>query len=140
MGKLRLAVLCFFIALGLGVSTRAADSLARVDAFSFGGVGVAGTPSAGELEFRGVLARSDALRVFQKLLESGNSEAKCYALVGIRKLAPKDFPALAAPFRDGTAKIKTISGCMIMEQPMGAVVAGIERGNYDSYLGRKLQP
>jgi hypothetical protein len=119
----------------------ALKNLARIDAFAFGGIGAAGTPSEGEIEFREILARPTAARDFLKLLDSGNRQAKCYALVAIRKLDPKSFPALAAPsLEDDRAKVKTISGCVIMELPIGSVVAGIAKGNYDLYLDRKLHP
>jgi len=108
--------------------------LARVEAFAFGGIGVAGTKSAGEIDFRAILAQPSALADFRKLLVEGNRQAKCYALVALHKLQPKEFPALAASFAKDKAPVRTIGGCMVADLPMNSVVAGISKGNYDLYL------
>lgn len=115
-------------------------SLRHAESFSFGGIGVAGTPSEGEVAFRELIARKYALKDFHKLLKSGDPEGQCYALVGIRKLQPKAFPNFAEKFRNDRTKVKTIGGCMISEQPMSSVVAGIAKGNYDAAVNRRLQP
>src|SRR5262249_39669481 len=72
-------------------------SLAEVEEFAFGGVGVAGIESQGERFFRAVMDSNDALATFQKILGSGTAAAKLYALCGIRLLSEKDFTAAAQP-------------------------------------------
>jgi hypothetical protein len=138
-----------FLALGLvaelGLVPRAAGAdpsrdFTQVESFAFGGIGVAGTTSPGEIAFREVLARSDADERFRQLLEVGNREAKCYALVALRNLESRQYPELAARFRKDQATVKTIAGCSPMELPMSAVVAAISGGNYDVYLSEKRRP
>ena len=84
--NLWLVVLCLVIA-GVARSAESSnaivDCLAKVDLFAFGGVGFAGVISSGEKDYR-LLLSSSAEADFEKLLASGNPQAKCYALVGIR--------------------------------------------------------
>ena len=64
-------------------------SLAEVEEFAFGGVGVAGIESQGERFFRAVMDSNDALATFQKILGRGTAAAKLYALCGIRLLSER---------------------------------------------------
>ena len=66
------------------------ERLANIDRFAFGGIGYAGLTSQGEKDYKLILARPSAMADFERLLSSGNSQAKSYALVGIRFLIPTD--------------------------------------------------
>ena len=79
----------FLLLLTWAVTTHAADplqTLSSIHDFAFGGIGVAGTTSEGEVAFRQIYNRPSATDDFLKLLNSGNSQAKCYALVALRSL------------------------------------------------------
>ena len=82
----------FLLLLTWAVTTHAADplqTLSSIHDFAFGGIGVAGTTSEGEVAFREIYNRPSATADFLKLLNSGNPQAKCYALVALRSLDPQ---------------------------------------------------
>ncbi len=128
-----LVILCLVIA-GIARSAESSDTivdrLAKVDLFAFGGVGFAGVISPGEKEYRAVLASPCAETDFEKLLASGNPQAKCYALVGIRQLDPEKFKALSASLRSSKEQVPTMRGCMMSHQAMSDLIERIGAGNY----------
>ena len=83
------------------------ERLAKVELFAFGGVGYAGVMSPGEKDYRAILARSSAMADLERLYSSGNLQAKCYALVGIRKLNPQRFKELAESLRSSKEQVGT---------------------------------
>lgn len=107
--------------------------LASVHDFAFGGIGVAGVTSEGELAFREVLKRRAAEADFTTLLDSGNAQARCYALVGLHVLNPKAYVIHARRFEHDNTAVCTIGGCIILTQPMASVVANITAGRYDRH-------
>ena len=109
-------------------------SLAEVEEFAFGGVGVAGIESQGERFFRAVMDSNDALATFQKILGSGTAAAKLYALCGIRLLSEKDFTGAAEPLLKSSETVTTIGGCMISKQRVADVARQISSGSYDVTL------
>jgi len=134
-----LAALTLSAQSGLGASSASAPAsafrtLARIDTFAFGGIGVAGTISPGEIAFREILAGPHAVGDFQSLLKKGGPPAQCYALVALHVLEPDAFKDAAAPFKTAAAPVKTIAGCSISTLPMRSIVANISKGNYDIYL------
>ena len=65
----------FLLLLTWAVTIRAADrlqTLSSIHDFAFGGIGVAGTTSEGEVAFREIYDRPSAKDDFLKLLISGN--------------------------------------------------------------------
>ena len=106
------------------------DRLAKVHLFAFGGVGYAGVTSSGEKDYRAMLARPSALADFERLYSSGNLQAKCYALVGIRKLNPQRFKELAQFSRSSKEQVGTMHGCVISAELLGAIIKQIESGMY----------
>jgi hypothetical protein len=118
-------------------SSDTAERLASIHAFAFGGVGVAGTTSEGELAFREILSRPDAEKDFLNLLVSGNAQGKCYALAGLHYLDPKEYETQAKRFKNDKTPVTTIAGCMILAQEMSSVVAHIDAGKYDVYIKEK---
>jgi hypothetical protein len=107
--------------------------LSDIDAFAFGGIGAAGIISPGEVAFRELLGKPDALAEFQRLLEKGNLPAKCYALVAIHALDPSGYAAAVTRFEKSNKPVKTIGGCIIGTEPMRSVVANISAGRFDLY-------
>ncbi|HEY6230605.1 MAG TPA: hypothetical protein VIW64_05030 [Pyrinomonadaceae bacterium] len=106
------------------------ERLAKVERFAFGPVGYAGVMSSGEKDYRAMLARSSAMADFERLFSSGNLQAKCYALVGIRKLSPQRFKDLAQSLRSSTEQVATMQGCIIFRVLLGDVIKQIDAGKH----------
>jgi len=106
------------------------DRLAKVHLFAFGGVGYDGVTSPGEKDYRAMLARPSALADFERLYSSGNLQAKCYALVGIRKSNPQRFKELTQSLRSSKEQVGTMHGCVVSAELLGAIIKQIESGMY----------
>jgi hypothetical protein len=106
------------------------DRLSKVERFAFGPTGYAGRTSAGEKDFRTVLARGSALADFEELFHKGNIQAKSYALVGILKLNPTRFEELVRPLRDSKKIVTTMKGCIVLHEPLAQILKQIEAGKY----------
>jgi len=127
----------FLLLLTWAVTTHAADplqTLSSIHDFAFGGIGVAGTTSEGEVAFREIYDRPSATDDFLKLLNSGNPQAKCYALVALRGLNPQVYSSKIEEYKKDKTTVTTIGGCMIAVFPMSSVATNIEAGYYDSYI------
>ena len=109
-------------------------SLAEVQEFAFGGVGVAGIESQGERFFREAMQRDDALSLLKNVLRNGTSAGKLYALCGIRLLAEKEFSAAAAPLLKSSETVTTIHGCALATEPVAMVARQISDGSFDLSL------
>lgn len=131
-----LAIALAGVAFFPGISGAAAEpkSLAEVQEFAFGGVGVAGTESQGERFFRGVIGEPNGLATFKKILGTGTPAAKLYALCGIRLLSEKDFAAAAEALLKSNETVTTIGGCAISKQPVAEVAHQISLGSFDISL------
>jgi len=108
--------------------------LIAVKLFAFGGIGIAGQTSQGELAFRAVLKSNNAVEQFRAVLSEGTDAAKLYALCGIRVLDRSAFETEAAALRRANPAVTTMSGCMIGHEKAGDVVQEIATGVYDLYL------
>lgn len=106
------------------------NHLAKVDVFAFGGIGFAGTISPGEKDYLLILSRPSAESDFETLLGVGNSQAKCYALAGLRQVNPERFKKLTAGLWLSQAEVSTMSGCLMRRQTISAVLKQIQAGNY----------
>lgn len=137
---MKYAAMFLVLSFVLAGTLHAADpvkKLAAVHDFAFGGVGFAGTTSAGETAFREVMERKTAEADFVALLDSGNPQARCYALVGLRLLNPTALGTQVKRFAKDKTTVSTMAGCMIAQQPMLSVVATISAGHYDEQAKRK---
>ena len=105
--------------------------------FAFGGIGFAGTTSEGEIAFKTVVTSDSAEADFLRLLKSGNPQAKCYALVGLRMTNRPAFIEQARAFASSNLEVQTCAGCMMARQPVSSVVASIQRGDYDEQARSK---
>lgn len=106
------------------------ERLARVGQFAFGGVGIAGTTSPGEKDYKAVLVRSTAMADFERLLSIGNPQAKAYALVGIRTINPKRYRTLSPRFLDSKENVSILRGCLVSTESLPSVLKQIEDGQY----------
>ena len=112
----------------------AVERLTKVSTFAFGGVGFAGVESEGEADYRVVMSQpyDVALAVLEKLFANGNTEAKCYALAGIKKLSPTRFKELLASARKSSDEVQVMRGCIMSHEPMRAVAQQIADGEFQS--------
>ena len=114
---------------------RACERLSSVTQFAFGEVGIAGTTSEGEKAFRSVIATTNALSCFRAVLANGSSEAKLYALCGLRQLDRASFAAASKVVVEANPKVTTMSGCILWSQRAADVVKRIAAGAYDLQMG-----
>lgn len=135
-----LAALCMARtgAVAMAAALPAEHALAKAEWFAVGGIGYAGTTSPEEKTFRGLLQQPDAVSALKELLRSGNGPAQCYALLGLRLLHDPAYQENIARYKAAKAQIKTVSGCIVMEQPVSNIVANIDRGLYDDALQRPV--
>jgi hypothetical protein len=104
--------------------------MAKSGLFAFGGVGFVMSISQGEKDFGVVLSRPSAAADFERLFAVGNAQAKCYALVGLRRLKRQRFDALAESLRLSKTPVATGHGCLMFSVPMSQMVAQIQAGSY----------
>lgn len=112
-------------------------NLGKASSFALGGVGVAGTMSAGERALREVLKEPDAVARLQRLLPDATPAGKLYALLGLRLRDRAAYQKALEKFGKIDAKVETARGCMLATEPFGDLVKEIEKGDYDSFLARE---
>lgn len=114
--------------------------LMNIDQFAFGGVGIAGTTSEGEVDFR-ILMREDkvqALAQLEKLYAEGNPQAKAYALAGLHGLNIQRFNELSGTLPK--IKVNTMRGCIAATKPLTSVGQEIASGEYDRFVKYPAPP
>jgi len=119
----------------------AMQRIENANVFAFGGIGYAGVTSQGENDFRVILSQpaSVAEADFERIYTSGNSEAKSYALAGIRELDRARFKELLESLRGSNEKVVTMEGCIVEDRPLLRVAQDINSGQYDLGLHRPKQ-
>jgi hypothetical protein len=105
--------------------------------FSLGGVGVAGTMSAGERALREVVSRTDAVYQLEAVLPTASPAGKLYALLGLKIRDRAAYERALEKFRTLDAKVETARGCMLSQESFRDLVKEIERGQYDTFLARE---
>ena len=116
------------------------DRLERVSSFAFGGVGFALTTSQGELDYQAILSRKSAAADFETIFRSGNPQAKCYALTGLRQVNPSRFESLAVPLQSSRTCVAVTRGCVTFCQATADTVKQIRLGIYSGPLTHDLIP
>jgi hypothetical protein len=112
-------------------------SLSNVGSFALGGVGVAGTMSAGENALRALLNQPGAVAQLEGLISSASPAGKLYALLGLRLRDRAAYARALEKSRGVEAKVETARGCMLSEESFRDLVKEIEKGDYDSFLARE---
>lgn len=112
------------------------QKLLTVKQFAFGGVGIAGVTSQGELAFRSVLNSPSALPLFKNAFSQGTNECKLYALCGIRKFDSNLFDRYSKELIQTNPTVTTVGGCIVAPQGAGSVVRNIAAGHYDRYISK----
>lgn len=106
------------------------EALSAVTTFSIGGVGVAGTISPMEKDFRALLMEPDAVMKCQKLCTEATPEGKMYGLLGLKLKDEAAFTAALANFKDSKTSLREQSGCIMGTTTMGELAANIAKGSY----------
>jgi hypothetical protein len=138
--RLLAAVLVSTIFSGGAVADSGLKSLRVIEntgSFALGGVGVAGTMSAGERALCEVLERTDAVFQLQAVLPTASPAGKLYALLGLRIRDRAAYERALEKCRTIDAKVETARGCILMHESFPDLVKEIERGQYDSFLARE---
>ena len=128
------ALALVFLSSARGVSEASLDT---VGSFALGGVGVAGTMSAGERALREVLKQPDAVARLEAMLPNASPAGKLYALLGLRVRDRAAYERALEKCRSLEATVETARGCMLSRESFGDLVKEIERGQYDTFLDRK---
>jgi hypothetical protein len=100
--------------------------------FAFGPTGYVGVISVGEKNYKLILSRPSAEADFERLVSTGNPQAKSYALVGIRVINPNRFKELSTSLRDSEEEVTTQSGCIVSNETLGKLLKRIEAGDYSA--------
>jgi hypothetical protein len=119
------------------IAAEADGGLQSTGSFALGGVGVAGTMSAGERALRELLKNPDAVARLEALLPSASPAGKLYALLGLRIRDRAAYERALEKCRTTDATVETARGCMLSREPFRDLVKEIERGQYDSLLERE---
>jgi hypothetical protein len=140
--KFRCALFCLtvlHIAPAFGLSSNDAwNTLKAAQWFAVGGIGVAGTTSKEERAFRSLLHEPDAAGKLKALLSEATLAGQCYALLGLYILHDAAYQENLARYKSSDARVKTVGGCMITEQPVSGVVSNIAAGRYDGMLNAPI--
>jgi hypothetical protein len=112
-------------------------TLRSVDSFAIGGVGVAGTMSAGERALRQILKEPDAVSRLESLIPNATAAGKLYALLGLRARDRAAYERALETCRSTDAKVQTARGCILQQESFRDLVKEIERGNYDASLAHE---
>jgi hypothetical protein len=114
-----------------------ATHVESAESFALGGIGVAGTMSAGERALRAVLEKADAVTQLEALLPSATPAGKLYALLGLRIRDRAAYNRALEKCRTTDATVETARGCMLSRESFRELVKEIERGQYDNFLERQ---
>jgi hypothetical protein len=127
------------ISAALGLSSEGDwNTLKSAQWFALGGIGVAGTTSKEEKAFRSLLEEPNAISKLKALLSEANLAGQCYALLGLYLLRDAAYQENSARYKSSDARVKTVAGCMITEQPISSVVSNITAGRYDRTLNAPI--
>ena len=131
-------IACVLIgALFLSTFQPAAAELSAAGSFALGGIGVAGTMSAGERDLREILQKPDAVARLEALLPTATPAGKLYILVGLRTRDRAAYERSLEKCRTIDAKVETARGCILGHESFRDLLKEIERGQYDTFLERK---
>ena len=106
------------------------EALTATTTFAIGGVGVAGTISPSELDFRALLKEPDAVAKCQKLLSDATPEGQMYGLLGLKLKDETAFVAALPKYKGSKTTLREMAGCMMGTITMGELAARIEKGSY----------
>jgi len=109
-------------------------TLQSVESFAMGGVGYAGTMSAGERALRQILKEHDAVARLEGVIPNATPAGKLYALLGLRKLDRAAYARALEMCGRTDTKVETAHGCIIGHESFRDLAKEIDRGQYDPSL------
>ena len=113
------------------------NDLRKAGLFALGGIGVAGTMSAGERALRDLLKQPDAVMRLQRLIESATPAGQLYALLGLRARDRGAYERALEKLVGVETQVETARGCILQRESLRDLVKEIEHGNYDTSLARE---
>ena len=90
------------------------------------------------MAFRSLLHEPNAVAKLKSLLSEANLAGQCYALLGLYLLHDAAYQENVGRYKSSDARVKTVGGCMITEQPVSSVVLNIAAGRYDRMLNAPI--
>lgn len=135
------AVICLGIA---GINSAATtddpvDRLRHTESFAIGGIGIAGSMSAGESALRTLLQQADATVQLETLLAKAAPAGRLYALLGLRVHDRAAYEVALKSFGVPDVTLETIGGCIISHASFKDVFERIKAGQYDEALARPFR-
>lgn len=113
------------------------EDLVHAQFFSFGPVGIVGYNPPGEA-FNLVSQSTNALALFSKVFTNGNDHGRLFALCGIQRLAPDQFPSyLEAVRKQNSQTVWTMRGCVVTPIPLSNILSCIESNYYGPFPKRR---
>lgn len=106
------------------------EALTAATTFAIGGVGVAGTISPAENDFRALLKEPDAVAKCQKLLTEATPEGQMYGLLGLKLKDEAAFLAALPKYKGSKTNLREMAGCMMGTITAGELAGRIEKGLY----------
>ena len=113
---------------------QAYEQLLKVHNFSFGGVFADGIGTRGERLYHVIAGSTNAVALFSATYTNGNSQAKLFALCGIRQFAPSQFDSLATSLCLSNPVVDITHGDRIRHDYASNLVYRISSGHYDVYI------
>ena len=87
---------------------------------------------------RSLLHEPNAGSKLKALLSEGTLAGQCYALLGLYLLHDRAYQENVVRYKSSDARVKTVAGCMISEQPVSSVISNIAAGRYDTMLTDRI--
>ena len=87
---------------------------------------------------RSLLHEPNAGSKLKALLSDGNLAGQCYALLGLYLLHDGAYQENVVRYKSSDARVKTVAGCTISEQPVSSVISNIAAGRYDRMLTDRI--
>ena len=109
------------------------EAMKKEDYFAVGGAGMGGSLTKNEKELHPLLRSTDKEKLL-KMARSKNHVTQLYGLLGLRYLNATEYKAVAEPLLRSSAKVTTMSGCVVDLAKVSVVAKRIINGEYDAAL------
>jgi hypothetical protein len=136
-GRIMFFVSALFLSTLRPAPAESGGNLQSAGSFALGGIGVAGTMSAGERALRELLKQSDAVAQLEALISSASPAGKLYALLGLRVRDRAAYERALEKCRTTDANVGTARGCILSRESFRDLLKEIERGQYDAFVARE---
>lgn len=113
------------------------EVLYTVQFFSFGGTGISGNISEGEIAFKAVLNGNNPKEKFIDIFKNANPQGKCYALVALHSLDLELYKILSLKYPQEKTFVSITSGCIVRGREMSRIIYDISANEYSFYVTGK---